>query len=241
MTDLETGAVAWPRRRLGEHSADGSRAPTSQVVVIDDHALLAESVVVILRQSGLDARTLAFGAPNMIETVRNLRPDLVLLDLFLDGSPELSHVALAAFTEAGVGVLVVTASTDHLLHARCLELGALGVVEKSQPIDELIDAVLRAVRREPIMSMARVQELQRSLAESRRVLPVVSLFDTLTAREKSILHSITDGYAAARIARDQQISVLTVRAHLRSILAKLGVHSQLEAVSLASREGWFRP
>jgi DNA-binding NarL/FixJ family response regulator len=232
----ETGESSWPRRRLGEGLGSGPTA--HRVIMIDDHALLGESVVMTLRQSGLDARTLAHDTPNLVEAVLTLRPDVVLLDLFLDESAERSTTALATLVKGGIVVIVVTATHDTMLHARCLELGAAGVVEKSEPIEHLIDAVHRALRGEAVMSLSRVAEL-RSLIEHARRSRVSSPFDSLTVREKEVLHAMLRGEAAGRVARDQRISVFTVRAHIRSVLFKLNVHSQLEAVSLATNEGWF--
>jgi DNA-binding NarL/FixJ family response regulator len=166
--------------------------------------------------------------------------DLVLLDLFLTATADASNAALVEFVKAGLSVVVVTATHDRLLHARCLELGAVGVVEKSQPIDQLIAAVLSGVRHESVMSVSKVIELRQALETERRTAVHSSPIDALTAREKAVLQAMLRGEAAGRIARDQQVSVLTVRAHIRSILSKLGVHSQLEAVSLAASEGWYR-
>jgi DNA-binding NarL/FixJ family response regulator len=239
MTELS--APSWPRRRTGECKSEGAVSGTElpRVVVIDDHALLAESVALTLRQAGLDARTVPFDAPDLVGKVLESRPDLVLLDLFLTATVDSSNAALVEFVKAGLSVVVVTATHDRLLHARCLELGAVGVVEKSQPIDQLITAVLRGVRHESVMSVSKVIELRQALETERRTAVHSSPIDALTAREKAVLQAMLRGEAAGRIARDQQVSVLTVRAHIRSILSKLGVHSQLEAVSLAAREGWY--
>ena len=88
------------------------------------------------------------------------------------------------------------------------------------------------------MTASTIADLQRALEDTRRVAPRVSRFDALTGREKEVLNALMCGHAAGRIARDQQISVLTVRSHIRSVLAKLNVHSQLQAVSLAAEEHW---
>lgn len=237
MTDAEP---SWPRRRLGDGTPEGANSGKAirRVIMIDDHALLGKSVVMTLRYSGLDARTLAFDTPNLVDAVLTLRPDLVLLDLFLTETAETSHTALVAFTQAGIPVVVVTATHDPMLHAQCLELGATGVIEKSEPIEHLIEAVHRALRGEMVMSVSKVTDLRRLLDETRRARPS-SPFDSLTGREKEILHAMLRGEAAGRIAHNHRISVFTVRSHIRSVLAKLDVHSQLEAVSLAAREGWF--
>ena len=231
---------AWPRRRLGDGTFEGANSAQAirRVIMIDDHALLGESVAMTLRHAGLDARTLAFDTPNLVDAVLALRPDLVLLDLFLNETAEMSNTALVAFAEADILVVVVTATHDPMLHARCIELGATGVIEKSEPIEYLIEAVHRALRGEMVMSASKVTDLRGLLEEARRV-RTNSPFDALTGREKEVLHAMLRGEAARRIARDQQTSVFTVRSHIRAVLSKLDVHSQLEAVSLATREGWF--
>ena len=164
---------------------------------------------------------------------------LVLLDLFLDGGVTTSNALMEVFVDNAILVLVVTATHDLLLHARCLEIGACGVVEKSQPIAQLIDAVHRALRGEAVMSVSKVAELHEALVAARRVAVPRTPLDDLTARERLVLQAMMRGEAAGRIARDHQVSILTVRTHIRSVLTKLDVHSQLEAVSRATREGWF--
>ena len=208
------------------------------VVVVDDHALLAESVVMTLRASGFNACSVAFDSPNLVEAVLARHPSLVLLDLFLGEQPDVSFAALSAFANASVPVLVVTATNSRFLHARCLEAGAVGIVEKSSPIEALIDAVRHTLRSEPVTSKSRSIELLSELASVRRAEPV-SLLPTLTPRERDVLHALTLGHPAGRIARDNQTSVVTVRTHIRSVLMKLDVHSQLEAVSIAMRQNWF--
>lgn len=207
--------------------------------MVDDHALLAESVVITLQRSGLDARTVASTTPNLVEKILDLQPDLVLLDLFLTDTTDISYDVIVRLSHAGVRVVVVTATHDALLHARCLELGAAGVIEKSQPIEQLVEAVHRGLRGDHVMHTSKVLELRATLDKARREHDAPSPFDYLTVREKQILAAIMDGHAAGRIARDHSVSILTVRSHIRSMLAKLGVHSQLEAVSLATREQWF--
>ena len=231
----------WPRRRLGEFSGGDARGAqrADRVVVIDDHALLAESIAMTLRQSGLDARSVSHNVPDLVGAVRALHPDLVLLDLFLSDSPEPSMAAIVAFHADGIRVLVVTATPDAVLHARCVESGAIGVVEKSAPIERLIEAVHQARRGLPVMPVAQLIELKKSLDEARRYLARPSPVDTLTSKEREVLQAMMHGLSAGRMARDQQLSVVTIRTHIRNVLSKLDVHSQLEAVSMAGHEGWF--
>jgi DNA-binding NarL/FixJ family response regulator len=213
------------------------------VVVVDDHALLAESVVMTLRASGFNAcrvdSSVAFDSPNLVEAVLDRHPSLVLLDLFLGEQPDVSFAALSSFAAASVPVLVVTATNSRFLHAQCLEAGAVGIVEKSSSIETLIDAVAHTLRSESVMSRSRSVELLSELASVRRKAEPASLLLTLTPRERDVLQALTLGHPAGRIARDNQTSIVTVRTHIRSVLLKLNVHSQLEAVSMAMRQNWF--
>lgn len=231
----------WPQRRLSD-LADGTPARSRQqrVVVVDDHALLAESVVMTLRATGLDARTVAHGSADLVGTVLECEPDLVLLDLFLNDGFERSMAAIEGLTVAARVVVVVTATNDVLLHARCIEAGAAGVVSKSAPIEHLIESVVRGLAGEEIMTRQRRHELSEALLSSRRQEPQASPIDGLTPRERETFRSVMNGHSAGRIARDQGVSLVTVRTHIRAVLLKLDAHSQLEAVTKATREGWFR-
>lgn len=209
------------------------------VCVIDDHALLAESVVMALRSADIAAYSLAFDTPKLSEVIIARDPSLVLLDLFLGSESVPSLDTLVALKKAGLQVLIVTATFDRLLHARCLELGAIGIVVKSEPIDALIQAVEHGLRNETVMSKSKSSALLAELVTSRQRSTERSLFDSLTGREREVLFGLTNGHPAGWIARQHGTSLVTVRTHVRSILHKLGVHSQLEAVSMAARMRWF--
>jgi DNA-binding NarL/FixJ family response regulator len=229
-------------RVISEHGvSDRSNSDqlNQRVVVVDDHALLAESVVMTLRVSGMEASSLPVSTPDLGDALLKLQPNLVLLDLFLNETPDPSLAILERLAAVNVAVLIVTATSDAVLHARCMRAGAVGVVEKSVPIEQLIAAVQRALRHEPVMSNARLADLRQAADAAVRSAAVKSPFDALTRREREVFEAITLGHAAARIARDQQISLVTVRTHIRSVLYKLDCHSQLEAVTLATRHHWF--
>ena len=143
-----------PPDATAEAHPDDRRLVSAKVVVIDDHPLLAESVVMMLRGLGHDARSMAFDNPRLVPDTLRMEPDLVLLDLFLGDQADTSLAALVEFAAAGVRVLVVTATRDRILHARCIEQGAVGIIEKSSPIEDLMDGVRRALRSESVMSQA---------------------------------------------------------------------------------------
>jgi two-component system, NarL family, nitrate/nitrite response regulator NarL len=209
------------------------------VCVVDDHALLSESVVMALRGAGISAVSVAHDNPKLVNAILEKQPGLVLLDLFLGQESDTSLAALGALNQARTKVLIVTATVDRLLHARCLELGAVGIVVKSEPIETLLTSVKRALRDETVMSKSTSTELLSELLTYRNRHVEMSLIDTLTGRERDVLQALTNGHPAGWIARQHGTSIVTVRTHIRAVLHKLDVHSQLEAVSMAARFHWF--
>jgi two-component system, NarL family, nitrate/nitrite response regulator NarL len=217
-------------------------ADSPRVLIVEDHALLAESLAMALRlRDFIDVEICdpsMLDAESVLSTVDRLRPDVILLDVFL-GDAGLSIPMIPPLVQAGAKVLILTATQDRVVLARCLESGATGVFDKAQPFNELITWVIDAALGRTTMRPAARQELLSDLAEHRRDSDTLrSSFDKLTDREAEVLAAIVDGAGADEIAARQHVAVSTVRSHIRSILDKLGVNSQLAAVALARRAGW---
>src|SRR5438105_3899887 len=105
-------------------------ATTPRVLIVDDHALLAESLAVALRLRGFEdvdvATQDALDAEAVLEQVRRFGPEVVLIDLFL-GEGITALPVIPPLVADGRTVLVLTASHDRLMLARCLDAGAAGV------------------------------------------------------------------------------------------------------------------
>jgi DNA-binding NarL/FixJ family response regulator len=184
------------------------------VLIIDDHAIVATSLVLALREQGLDARRCPVGsAREVLDEARRHPAGLALVDL--DLGDQLEGAALVApLRAAGWRVLVLTGTTDRSKITAAVEGGALGWVSKAAPFPELVDAVVAATG-------------------GGAALPGARLLDRLSVRERAVLDRLAAGQRAARIAEEFVVSLATVRSQIRSILTKLEVGSQLEAVALA--------
>jgi DNA-binding NarL/FixJ family response regulator len=136
----------------------------------------------------------------------------------------------------GWSVLLVSATTQERRIAAAIAAGAVGFVPRSAPLPELLDAVFRASSgREPFAPQERerwVQIDRCSRAAGRRDR---SRWRRLTSREREVLECLGRGERATAIAAQFVVSLTTVRAQIRSILTKLDVNSQLEAVALLHR------
>ncbi len=135
-------------------------------------------------------------------------------------------------------VLVLSASLDRAEVARAVESGAAGVLHKSAGMDEVVEAVRRLRAGETLLSLEEIVKLLR-LAGSRREQEheARQAIAQLTPREKEVLQAFADGLDSQEIANRLGISLQTERNHASSILAKLGVHSRLQALVFTLRHG----
>jgi two-component system nitrate/nitrite response regulator NarL len=223
-------------------SADGQGGAT-KVLIVEDHELLAGTMALALRQEGLDVHAASGPSPAaVVELARTLAPVLVLLDLDLGPAMGSGLDLISPLIDAGGRVVMVTGVADRARLGACLEAGAAGVVSKAAEFSVLIDTVRRAVEGLPLL---REEERQSLLEEARhrrradhdRLAP----FETLSPREQAVLVRLLAGESAETIAERSFVSLATVRSHIRAILLKLGVKSQLAAVAMARNAGWPPP
>jgi DNA-binding NarL/FixJ family response regulator len=219
----------------GRAGGDGLDAVSDvRVLLVDDHVMFASSVAAAL---GVEEGITVVGTAPDLAAARSLLEtdpvDVVLLDQRLpDGSgvgaiPDLKR--LSPTTK----VVMLTASTDDETLLEAMENGCSGFVEKSRTVDELVDAVRGAAAGEAVLSPALLSRLMNRVhrgAEPR-------LGADLTARELEVLGLVAEGLSNAAIAQRLWLSVNTVRNHVANVLGKLGVHSKLEALAVATREG----
>lgn len=213
------------------------------LLVVEDHAVIAESLAIALRLQGFEHVDVITGQDVAADRVLAAAEAMgsgtvVVLDLHL-GDGRLAMPMIAPLRERGVRVLVLTVEQDPRLLAECLEAGADGVFDKAHSFDSLVETLQDAARGYSIMSVSGREELlavlrQARLGESRQS----SRFDHLTGRERDVLRGLVAGRNVEEIAREAGIATSTVRTHVKSLLRKLGVNSQLAAVALARAGGW---
>jgi len=213
------------------------------VLLVEDHELLAQSLGVALEAEGLDVvlAPLADGA-DVLAVAADHRPAVVLLDLDLGEGRASGEALVPGLTDLGARVVVVSGASDVLRLGTCLELGAVAVLSKSRPFEDVLAAVMAAQEGRPVMRDGDRQDLlarlrQRRAEEKERRAP----FEQLTPREREVLCLLMDGTAAEGIAKHFVVSEATVRTQIRGVLTKLGVTSQLAAVAEARRVGWEGP
>lgn len=201
-----------------------------RVVLVDDHAVIRAGLEQLL--SGTDdievVGTASDGA-EALDVVRRIRPDVVLMDLQM---PKVDGVAATRSIMAeklGVDVLVLTSFSDSERIIAALDAGAVGYLLKDADPDDVLQGI-RAVSRgeSPIHPKA-----ARALLGVRAGSPQVQL----TSRETEVLTLVREGLANKQIARRLDISERTVKAHLTSAFARIGVADRTQAALWAERNG----
>jgi DNA-binding NarL/FixJ family response regulator len=212
------------------------------VAIVEDHLLLAETLAESLVREGIPAFVLSgLGRRELLAALLRSRPELVLLDLDLGPAGD-STPLVAPLRQAGLRVLIVTGTTDRLRLAAALEQGALGYQAKASGFEALVAQTIAALACSDVLDPVERGELLAELAAARQLEDDVdAIFQRLTDRERGTLLALGDGRTVHEIAADWVLSEATVRSHVRGLLGKLGVASQLAAVSIARRNSWLPP
>lgn len=210
-----------------------------KVLIVDDHTLIAATLTGALRSRGYDARPCTPRSDAYIlEVVGVFKPAVVLLDLELDVD-RVSIPLVGPLGRAGAAVVMLTATTDEIRLAECVEAGAAAILSKAARLDEVVEAIETARNGGSAIPDERRKALLDALAASRadqeqRRAP----FERLTPREQEVLDALMQGKTANVIAAESRTSVATVRNHIQRLLDKLDVSSQLAAVTKAQSAGW---
>lgn len=214
---------------------------TANILLVEDHSLLAQSVGMALRAEAMQVRIADLtSSEELLRAAAADPPDLALVDLELGGEIGDGTTLIRPLTDLGVRVLVVSAVKDWRRLACAVEQGAVGYLSKADPFDTLLDSVLRVARGEQVTPVEQRQHLVNELRCAReRERAEREPFERLTHREQQVLRELSEGKSVGNIASSWVVSEATVRSQVRGVLTKLGANSQLEAVARATKAGWL--
>jgi len=199
-----------------------------QVVIADDAPLIREGVARLLAENGVDVVDQVGDADAVLESVRELRPDVALVDIRMP--PTHTDEGLRAAREIhsrypGTAVLVLSQHLEPDYALQLVEEKPEGVgyllKERVGRVEQLLDALRRVAAGECVVDRAVVDEL---LARRRRLDPI----EELTSREREVLALMAEGRSNQGICRALWLSPKTVETHVRGAFAKLGIEAAPE-------------
>jgi len=196
-----------------------------RVVVVDDHDLLREGVgSVIASHADLDVVGEARSGESAIETVAELQPDVVVMDIVMPGMGGVVAIRRLRAAHPSLGIVALSSYTDGAQVRAAIDAGATGYLIKSVDGESLARAVRSAAEGTATFS----PEITLALIGGETTAQVSSL----TARELDIADRVAAGRTNAEIAEELVISVFTVKNHVSSILMKLDVRTRTEAAAV---------
>jgi DNA-binding NarL/FixJ family response regulator len=214
---------------LNRHEQQGQEA---RVLIVDHHRVLADGLGLIIDQhADLQVVGIAGDAAQALLLASTTRPDVILVDQRLPDATGTELAAKLREREPGARVLLLSDLLSKPLLEEAVNAGARGYLLKTQPAEELVDAVRRAAAGEMLIPAARLAELM--AGTGRRA----QLLDRLTPRERDVLRLLAAGLDNRRIAARMAIGYVTVRSHLRSLSSKLDAHSKVEILARAAELG----
>jgi two-component system nitrate/nitrite response regulator NarL len=204
-----------------------------RVFVADDHPLVREGLLrAVGDQPKLEVVGSAGNGREALEAIRDMRPDVALLDVKM---PELDGIAVVrAVAREGLPTRVVflSAYVDSAVAYRALAEGAVGFLSKEASAQTVCEAIVAAHQGETVLS----PEVQGGIAEEIRLRAAPERL-SLSARENEVLVLIAQGLSAPDIAKRLHLSPATIKGHLHTLYEKLGVSERAAAVAEAMRRG----
>jgi two-component system, NarL family, response regulator LiaR len=207
-----------------------------RVLIVDDHDVFRHGLAKLLGDEGVEVVAQASSGQTGVRLASELALDVVLMDLAMPGLSGVEATREIAASERPAHVVAVSSSDDDVAMLDALLAGAVGYVLKGAPVGHVVAAIEHAARGDVVIPPQVAPELLRRL----RAAQPASLQDgarELSDREHQVLALIVDGRDNAAIAAELFISPNTVKRHVASIFAKLGVESRLQASVAALRRG----
>jgi two-component system, NarL family, response regulator LiaR len=216
-------------REMYAHSGE-----TIQVMLVDDHAMVRAGIKVLLEQMpDLHVVGEAANGFQAIELVKQLQPDVILMDLSMPGMDGIEAIQRILAILPRQHILVLTGFLDEERLIQAIQAGAQGCVDKTIPPEELVQAIRDVCSGKPSLSSGLAWHILRGMNGNE----IRQQKDRLSEREIEVLRLMTQGKLDEEIAQELVLTEVTIRTHISRILTKLGLENRVQAALYGLRSG----
>lgn len=207
-----------------------------RVLVVDDHALFRDGLIALLgRWEEFEVVGSASDGAAAVKLAGTLRPDLVLMDVRMDGMGGVEATRRITATDPDVRVAMLTVSDLGEDVYEALRSGAHGYLSKNDSAERLHEGLLGILRGEAVMSSSTAAKVLAEFAQPSAA--AAEGTERLSRRERDVLGLLVEGLSNDEIARTLFLSEATVKKHLGSIMAKLHLRNRVQVAVFGVRRG----
>src|SRR5258708_3386057 len=213
------------------HSAETGR---KRVLLVDDHAVVRKGLTaMIAEEEGFAVCGEAETAPQALEAMRRLNPEVALLDISMPGTNGIELIKAMLAERPKLPILVLSVHDESLYALRALRAGAKGYLMKSESVPDIFAALRKVLAGETYVSPRFGERLVFQAIQSQNGSLIGSPVDKLSDRELEVLHHLGKGHGTREIAASLNLSVKTIETHRAHIKEKLGAKDSDEMVRFA--------
>lgn len=209
-----------------------------RVLLVDDHNLFRSGIKLLLQRNP-EFQVVGEASDGLegVKRAKELKPDIVLLDMHMPGLNGREAVQLIHQDQPSSHIVMLTVSEDEDDLAHCLQAGAAGYLLKNIDADYLLASLKKIMEGESVISAEMTAKLVAQLRKGPAQAPSPSDADKLTPKEREVLAQLAAGLSNKEIARKLDVAESTVKIHLQSILRKLGLSNRVQAAIYAVEHG----
>ncbi|BBI35177.1 transcriptional regulatory protein LiaR [Cohnella abietis] len=207
-----------------------------RVLLVDDHEMVRIGLAAVLNtEDGIEVVGEAGNGLEGLRLAREYSPDVVLMDLVMDGMDGIETTRRLTEEMPEVRVIVLTSFLDDEKMYPVIEAGAFSYLLKTSRANEIADAIRAAARGQSVLESQVASKMMNRFRRPQQA--VAQPHEDLTDREMEVLKLIALGKSNQEIADDLFIGIKTVKYHLTNLFSKLGVEDRTQAAIYAHRNG----
>jgi DNA-binding NarL/FixJ family response regulator len=207
------------------------------VLLADDHHIVREGIKMLLEaQSDISVIGEASDGLRAVELAIRLKPLILMADLMMPGLSGLEVTKQVIQHQSRTKVIILSMYSNEAYVMQALRNGASGYVVKESNVGDMVQAVREVASGRPYLSPS-ISRLAMDAYIEKAKSSALDPYDTLTDREKEVLHLIAEGFSSAKIAARLYISPRTAESHRANVMKKLGLQTSTELIKYALKKG----